>query len=59
MGKTIMTEIKTTMMLGKGDLFLSVGFAVLWKMVFTTCLALGGKNKACRRIYTLSSRSQT
>jgi hypothetical protein len=38
---------------------LSVGFAVLWKMVFITYLALGGKNKACGRIYTLSSRSQT
>jgi len=55
----MVTEMKTTMMSGKGDLFLSVGFAVWWKMVFTTYRTLGGKDKAYRRIYTLSSRSQT
>jgi len=55
----MMTEMKTTMVIGKGDLFLSVRFAFWWKMVFTIYHALGQKDKACRRIYTLSSRSQT
>jgi len=55
----MMTEMKTATMIGKGDLFLSVGFAFWWKMVFTTYNALGRKDKPCRRIYTLSSRSQT
>ena len=57
--KTMMTEMKTTMVMGKGELFLSVGFTVCWKMVFTTYHALGGKDKACRKIYTLSSQLQT
>jgi hypothetical protein len=54
-----MTGMKVTIMTGKGDLFLSVGFAVWWKMVFTTYHASGGKYKARRKMYTLSSRSQT
>jgi hypothetical protein len=57
-GKTMM-DVKTTMVIGKVDLFLSVGFLVWWKVVYTTYHALGGKDKACRTISTLSSWSQT